>query len=294
MEPPSDVGFPQHLGHPCVQLLAASHRFEAIQQILGPHARPLRPAQVMQDLPTVHHDDAVAEMDRLLHRMGDHQSGQFVALDDFMGEPNDLVSALGIKRCRMLVQQQEVGLEPGSHEQRERLALSAGEAADGVVDAVLQAHVEGSDAVANLLAQIRIECPAETAGLAASGGHGQVLRDRHGGSRTTEGVLENATDEARPTMLWKSSDVLVRQRDATGIDQEGAGHGIEQGRFSAAVGADDDQERSTFQRQRHSAQSPHLIRSARIERLDEILEFEHGVRWRKVWLRDGVFAAGQA
>jgi hypothetical protein len=70
--------------------------------------------------------------------------------------------------------------------------------------------------------QLRIERPAETAGLAAAGGHGEILRDRHGGSRAAEGVLEDPTDEARPPVLREPGDVLVRQRDLAGIDQEGS------------------------------------------------------------------------
>ena len=43
------------------------------------------------------------------------------------------------------------GLQPGGHEQRERLALSAGETADGVVQPVFQAHVQPADAVAQFV-----------------------------------------------------------------------------------------------------------------------------------------------
>jgi len=47
------------------------------------------------------------------------------------------VCALGIERGGVFVQQQELRLAPCRHEQRERLTLSAGEAADRVVEPVL-------------------------------------------------------------------------------------------------------------------------------------------------------------
>ena len=66
-----------------------------------------------------------------------------------------LVGALRIERGGVFVQQQQFRLEPGGHEQRQRLALAAGEGADGVVEPVLEAHVEGAHAVAQFAARSR-------------------------------------------------------------------------------------------------------------------------------------------
>ena len=60
----------------------------------------------MQYFAAVHHDDPVAEVDGLLHGVGDHERGEFVALDDFVADADDLIGALRIQRGRVFVQQQ--------------------------------------------------------------------------------------------------------------------------------------------------------------------------------------------
>ena len=50
----------------------------------------------------------------------------------------------------MFVEQEKIGPTVGRHEQGQGLALAAREAADGVVEAVFQAHAERPDPVAEL------------------------------------------------------------------------------------------------------------------------------------------------
>ena len=75
----------------------------------------------------VHHDQAVAVLDGVLHVVGDHQGGQVVFLDDFFGEGQHLGGRLGVQGRGVLVQQQELWLFQRCHQQRDRLALAAGE-----------------------------------------------------------------------------------------------------------------------------------------------------------------------
>ena len=69
-----------------------------------------------------------------------------------MREADDLVAALGVERGGVLVEQQQLRLEPRRHEQRQGLALAAGKAANHIVQTVFQAHVQRADPVAQLLA----------------------------------------------------------------------------------------------------------------------------------------------
>ena len=55
----------------------------------GAHAGAFRTVQIVQNPPPVHHDNAIAQVNRLLHRVSDHQGGEFVLLDDFVAQADD-------------------------------------------------------------------------------------------------------------------------------------------------------------------------------------------------------------
>ena len=121
----SDIIPLQHFRHGRVELFAPAYFVETFEQILWPHARPFRSLQVVQDLAAMHHHDAIAEVHGLLHGMSDHQRGELVALDDLAREANDLVGAFRVERGGMLVEQQQLRFQPRSHQQRQRLPLTA-------------------------------------------------------------------------------------------------------------------------------------------------------------------------
>ena len=100
------------------------------------------PREVVDHGAAVHHDQPIAELRRLLHRVGHHQRRQVIPCDDGVAELDDLIGALGIEGGGVLVEQQQLGPQPGRHEQRQRLALAAGEAADRVVEPLLEPHVQ--------------------------------------------------------------------------------------------------------------------------------------------------------
>src|SRR3974390_3468955 len=102
----------QQFGNGTVELFAAANIFKAPEQIFGPHASPLAALQIMQDSPLVHHDDAVAEVNGLLHGMRDHESRQLVALNNVVREANYLIRGLWVERSSVLVEKQKLGLEP--------------------------------------------------------------------------------------------------------------------------------------------------------------------------------------
>ena len=58
----------------------------------------------------VHHDQAVAILNGILHVVGDHHGGEMVFLHDFGREGQHLERGLGVQRSGVLVQQQELGL----------------------------------------------------------------------------------------------------------------------------------------------------------------------------------------
>ena len=102
----SDIIPLQHFGDVRVKLFAPTHFFKPFQQILGPNARPLRPLQIMQHPAAMHHHNPVPEVDGLLHRMRHHQRREFVAFDNLVSQPDDLIRALGVKGGGVFVEQE--------------------------------------------------------------------------------------------------------------------------------------------------------------------------------------------
>ena len=81
-------------------------------------------------------------MDGVAHIVGDHQRGQVVLPDQAVRDIHDPLGRLGIQRRGMLVQQQQLGLLQGGHQQRQRLTLSAGEGAHLGGQAILQTQTQ--------------------------------------------------------------------------------------------------------------------------------------------------------
>src|ERR1051326_2852087 len=72
----SHVTSPQHLSDGFIELFSAADFFEAGEEVFGAKAAFLGAAEVMNDPAAVHHDEAVAETGRLLHRVCDHKIGR--------------------------------------------------------------------------------------------------------------------------------------------------------------------------------------------------------------------------
>ena len=67
----------------------AADLFEAGEEIIHPEAAFLRAAEIVEDLPPMHHDEAVTEVDCLVHGVGHHENGQPVEFGQtlFLVEP---------------------------------------------------------------------------------------------------------------------------------------------------------------------------------------------------------------
>jgi len=59
----SHVLTPQHLGCRLVQTIRPPYRFEAREKVLDAKPPPLSSAKVVDDVATVHHHDAIADVD---------------------------------------------------------------------------------------------------------------------------------------------------------------------------------------------------------------------------------------
>ena len=75
----------------------------------------------------MHHDEAVAVYDGILHVVGDHHGSQVVIGNDLVGNLKHFGGCLRIERCGVLVSKQKPRFLDGGHEQCDRLALTAGQ-----------------------------------------------------------------------------------------------------------------------------------------------------------------------
>ena len=183
------------------------------------------------------------------HRMRDHHGRELLAADDLLGEPDDLLGALGVECGGVLVKQEELGAAVGRHEEGQGLALAAREAADRVVEAVFQAHAQRPDAVAELGKSAPGDRAAEPARQAAAGGQGEVLGDREGRRGAGERVLEDPADQLRTAVLGPAADVAAGQADRAGVDRERPGDGVQGRALARTIGADHHDEAARLDRQ---------------------------------------------
>ena len=115
-----------------------------------------------------------------------------------------------------------------SHEQRERLALAAGEQTDASREAIVQTELQLGQFLLEEGAAAAIQSEAEPAGLAALVGHRKVLLDSEVRRGTRHGVLEDAPHDLRALMLGKAGDIRARDGDSARVDGQAAGDSVKE------------------------------------------------------------------
>jgi len=68
----SDVATLKQFGDGGIELLAPAHVVETLEQIFRAHPGTLCALEVVKDLAAMHHDDTIAQVNGLLHRMCHH------------------------------------------------------------------------------------------------------------------------------------------------------------------------------------------------------------------------------
>ena len=79
---------------------------EGVQQVINRQALFFLAADIENDLAGIHHNEAVAVGDGVLHIVGDHQGGETALLDEAIGKRQYLGGGFGVKGGGVLVQQQ--------------------------------------------------------------------------------------------------------------------------------------------------------------------------------------------
>ena len=214
-----------------------------------------------------------------MHIVRDHEAGDAALRHDAAREREHLIGRDGVERGGVLVEQQQLGRDHGGHEQRQRLALAAGEQADGRVHAVLQPHVELGERVTE---KVAVAACHAAEGLMlfrrAEVGHGEVFLDGHVRRSALERILEQVADAAAALVRRQERDVPPVERDGTGIDIEHTGDGIEERALAGAVRADDGGKLPVGQPEREIRQGALLVDGAGVERLGNMGNFKHRSR----------------
>ena len=174
----------------------------------------------------------------------------------------------------MFVEQEQLGAPVGSHEQGERLPLAPGEAADRVVEAVLQSHPERPDPVAELGDLAPGHRPSEAAGKAPPGRQGEVLGDGERRRSAGQRILKDPADQPCAAMLRPVSDLPAGQSDRAGIDPERPGDRVQGRALARAVGPDHDDEALRLDRQVDTPEGADLVGGAGVERLEYSVQLE--------------------
>ena len=84
--------------------LAASCFLEHGEQVFDGQVGFFFAADVEEDVPVVHHDQAVAEAQGVAHVVGDHQGGQLLLADDALGQSEDFFGRLRVEGGCVLVE----------------------------------------------------------------------------------------------------------------------------------------------------------------------------------------------
>ena len=82
----------------------------------------------------VHGDEAVAERGCLRHAVRDHEGRETIALDDPPRQGDHEFRAAWVERRGVLIEQEQPGACERGHDQRDRLALSARQQPDRIIE----------------------------------------------------------------------------------------------------------------------------------------------------------------
>ena len=212
-----------------------------------------------------------------MHIVGHHQAGDLFLGYDALGQRQNFFGGGGVQSGGVLVQQQELGGDKGSHKQGKRLPLPAGEQPHRLLHAVLQPHVQQG----KLFAEERLIL----AGDAGEDGVGrsacpqvsqrQIFLDGHVGCGALERVLEQMPDDLAALVLRRKGDVLPAQQNAALVGDKAAGDGVEQGGFARAVGAHDGGKISGLHLQAYPIQRHLFVDGAGVKGLVQVVQLQH-------------------
>ena len=207
--------------------------------------------------------------------MRDHERGQVVLVDDFLGEVEHLGGRLGVECGGVLVEQQQARLGERGHEQGECLALTAREQTDLGVEARVQTEVQALEQLDVLVLFGLGDAPRKAATLAAALGEGKVLGNLHVGCGAAHGVLEHAAQVLGALRLAQTRDVVAVELNNARIERIHAGDHVEQRGLAGAVAADHGHKVAVVEGEIDAGEGALLGDGALVKGLLDVRELKH-------------------
>ena len=121
-----------------------------------------------------------------------HQACQLLLGRDARSHGQNFLCRTRIERCRVLVEQKKLGLCYRCHQERQRLALTAGQKPHRLPQAVFQPHIQLAQLFAEIFAVTAADLPQPAA---ASGGKRQIFFDRHARRAAAHRILKQTADD---------------------------------------------------------------------------------------------------
>ena len=136
----------------------------------------------------MHHGEAVAEAQGVLHVVRDHECREAALCHDVLRDRENLLRRLGVECRRVLIEKQELRRGHRRHEQRQGLTLAAGQQADLGFEPVFKPEVQPRQKFFELRALRLGNAPAQPRRIAAARGDGEVFLNHHARRRAHHGV----------------------------------------------------------------------------------------------------------
>ena len=208
--------------------------------------------------------------------MGDHQTGDPILGDNFLGQLQHLFRSGGVQSSGVFVQKQQLGGHQSGHQQGQGLTLAAGEKTHRVAHAVFQSQSQLSQPIPEL-GTIPLVDHGEGRGVGRCShvGQGQIFLNGHVGCSALQRILEHTADELAALVVRQIGDVAAVQGDGTAVHHEGTGDGIEQCGLACTVGTENGDEIPLVQMQVQIGQGLLFVDGAGIEGLGDVMDFQH-------------------
>ena len=218
---------------------------------------------------------AVSVADGVPHIVGDHQGGELLLRHHPLRQLHDLGGGLGVQRRRMLVQQQQLRLAEGGHQQRQRLPLAAGEGAYLGRKTGVQPQSQLLEPLPVLLPLRLADAGPQSAPQTPAGRQCQIFLDLHPGGGAGHGILIHPAQILGPLVLRQGGEVDPVQKDLPRIRQPCAADGVLHGALPGAVAADDGDEVPVVEGEGQIVEGDLLIHGTGIEDLGHMAHFKH-------------------
>ena len=249
---------------------------EELQQLRDGHLFAFLAADIQNYSAVIHHNCAVAHLQRRADIVGNHHSSDIIVFNDFIRQLQHFLGSCRVQSRCMLIQQQQLGRDHSSHHQRQCLPLTAGEQADLAFQTIFQTQTQLRELFLKESTFFVGDAKDRTLLVGTQINESQIFLDSHIRCSTAQRILKEPAYLTGTLIFRLKSDIPAVQPDTAGIQQEAAADSIKDGTLAGAVAADDTDKITRCKVQRKVSESLLGIRGTFIKSLVDITQFQHG------------------